>query len=97
MRFEWDERKNQANIRKHGLDFADAADMFSSPMLVRPDTREEYGEERWIGIGFIGNRCAFVAFTREAGENIRVISPRKASNEERKEFEEALQNGLETG
>lgn len=36
-------------------------------------------------------------FTREAGENIRVISPRKASNEERKEFEEALQNGLETG
>jgi uncharacterized DUF497 family protein len=35
MRFEWDERKNRINIRKHGLDFADAEEMFMHPLLVQ--------------------------------------------------------------
>ena len=43
---EWDEAKNRANIRKHGLDFAWAEQMFHGPLFVRPDTREDYGEER---------------------------------------------------
>jgi len=43
MRFEWDEQKNQTNIRKHGLDFVDAHKIFDSPMLVKLDTRYEYG------------------------------------------------------
>ena len=51
MRLEWDEAKRQVNIRKHGLDFADAGDLFSQPMLVAPDTREDYGENRWRGLG----------------------------------------------
>jgi len=51
MVFEWDEAKNRANIRKHGFDFADAEEMFRGFLLVRPDTREDYGEERWIGSG----------------------------------------------
>jgi len=51
MRFEWDEAKNRANIRKHGLDFADAEIMFRNVLLVRADTREDYDEKRWIGIG----------------------------------------------
>jgi uncharacterized protein len=64
MRFEWDEAKNQANIRKHGFDFADAEEMFSGPLLVRPDTREDYGEERWIGIGTLARgTLAFVVFS----------------------------------
>jgi uncharacterized protein len=46
MRFEWDEVKNRANIRMHGFDFADAEEMFRSPLLAHPDTREDYGEER---------------------------------------------------
>lgn len=41
MRLEWDERKNQANIQKHGLDFADAGEIFSMPMLVSLDDRED--------------------------------------------------------
>ena len=40
MRVEWDERKNQANIQKHGLDFADAGEIFSMPMLVALDDRK---------------------------------------------------------
>jgi uncharacterized DUF497 family protein len=53
MNFEWDEAKNRANIRKHGFHFAEAEEMFRGVILVRPDTREDYEEKRWIGIGTI--------------------------------------------
>jgi len=95
MNFEWDEAKNRRNIRKHGFDFADAEEMFRGPILVRPDTREDYGEERWIGIGMIQSRIAFVAFAALREDTIRIISLRKADHEERKEYEKALQNELE--
>ena len=51
MKLEWDEAKNRANMRKHGLDFADAEEMFRGLLVVEPDPREDYGEQRWIGIG----------------------------------------------
>ena len=56
MYWEWDEAKNRANIRKHGLDFADAEEAFRGVLLVSPDTREDYGEKRWAGLGVIGGR-----------------------------------------
>jgi uncharacterized DUF497 family protein len=96
MRFEWDDKKNRANIRKHGLNFVEAAEMFHGPLLVRPDTRDDYGEKRWIGIGITNGRVAFVAFTEEPEDTIRIISLRKATHEERKEYEKGLPNGLET-
>ena len=98
MHLEWDEAKNRANIRKHGFDFADAEEMFRGIILLRPDIREDYGEERWIGIGVTKGRIAFVAFAQKtkAEDTIRVISLRKAKRNERKQYEEALQNGLET-
>jgi uncharacterized DUF497 family protein len=95
MIFEWDDAKNRANIRKHGFDFADAEEMFRGFLLVRPDTREDYGEERWIGIGMIRERVAFIAFTELWPDIVRIISLRKADHEERKEYEKAIQNGLE--
>lgn len=95
MIFEWDEAKNRANIRKHGFDFAWAEEMFRGPLLVRPDTREDYGEERWIGIGTIKSRTAFVAFAEPIPDTIRIISPRRADYEEREEYEKAIQEGLE--
>jgi uncharacterized DUF497 family protein len=63
MRFEWDEAKNEANIRVHGFDFHDAQQMFSWPMIVALDDREDYGEDRWIGIGLAQGRVAVVIFT----------------------------------
>jgi uncharacterized protein len=95
MKFEWDEAKNRANIRKHGFDFADAEEMFRGILLVRPDTREDYGEERWIGIGYTGGRLAFLSFVGRAEGVIRIISFRKADHEEREEYEEAIKDGLE--
>ena len=45
MHFEWDEEKNKANIQKHGLDFAEAREIFTAPILVALDDREDYGED----------------------------------------------------
>jgi uncharacterized protein len=90
MNFEWDEVKNRTNIRKHGFDFADAEEMFRNPLIVRPDAREDYDENRWIGIGTIQGRVVFLAFTERVPDIVRVISLRKANREERKEYEEAI-------
>ena len=95
MTFEWDEAKNRANIRKHGFDFAWAEEMFRGQVFVQPDTREDYGEERWIGIGTIGSCTALMAFAEPIPYTIRVISLRRADYEERKEYEKTVQDGLE--
>jgi uncharacterized protein len=90
-----DASKNHANLRKHGFHLADAKEMFSGPFLACPDTREDYGEERWIGVGITRGRLAFVAFAVISDETIRIISLRKATNEERKEYQTAIYDGLE--
>jgi uncharacterized protein len=94
-RFEWDENKRKQNIRKHGLDFADAEEMFRGVLLVSPDTREDYGEERWAGLGLIGGLTVQIVFTESSPNTIRIISLRKASKHERKEYKKAVQDGLE--
>ena len=45
MRFKWDENKNNENIQKHGLDFADARQVFENPLLSKLDDREDYAED----------------------------------------------------
>ncbi len=95
MKFEWDEAKNRANLRKHGFDFAEAEEMLRGVLLARPDTRDDYGEARWIGIGMIQGHVAFVAFAERPDDTIRIISLRKADYEEREEYEKAIQDGLE--
>jgi uncharacterized DUF497 family protein len=94
MIFEWDETKNRANVRKHGFHFAEAEEMFRGTLLVRPDTAEDYGEGRWVGIGMIQGRVALVAFAERPTDRIRIISLRKADHEERQQYEKALQDGL---
>ena len=97
MKIEWDERKNKSNLRKHGLDLADADPMFDGSMLALPDDREEYGENRWIGIGVTHGRIAVVAFAERGEACVRVISLRKANQRERKLFEETIAHKLEEG
>jgi uncharacterized DUF497 family protein len=97
MRFEWDEEKNQANIQKHGLDFADAPEMFTAPMLTALDDRADYGEDRWIGLGMIRSRIVVVVFTERGEDVIRIISLRKALKHERQRYEQALRDQLGQG
>jgi uncharacterized DUF497 family protein len=97
MHFEWDEQKNRANISKHELDFADAWEIFVAPMLTALDDREDYGEDRWIGIGLLKSRVVVVVYTERGEDSIRIISLRKALTHERLRYEQAVRNQLGQG
>lgn len=81
MRYVWDEAKRQANLKKHGLDFADAPGVFAGPMVLIEDSRADYGEQRMIGIGLLD--CLVVLIVHvESDETIRIISMREADSDE---------------
>ncbi|MEH1770122.1 BrnT family toxin [Nostoc sp.] len=90
MQFEWDEAKNLENLRKHEIDFADVPKMFESPMLIELDDRFDYAEDRWFGIGFLGNGVAVVVWTERKNNVIRIISARRANRYERQKLEKYL-------
>lgn len=92
MRFEWDGAKNELNIRKHGIDFADVGDMFSHPMLTVLDDISGVGEERWIAIGWIRLFVGVVVYAERRGDVIRIISARKATRCEAARYEKYFQN-----
>lgn len=96
MDFEWDEQKNNDNVRKHGLDFADGKELFKGkqPFLVAADLEDEYGEQRWHGIGMIQGRIVVAVFTEPEPDVIRFISLRKATQEERNAYEEAIKDEM---
>ncbi len=81
MRFEWDEAKNQANIRKHGIDFRQAAYVFSDPFALSiPDDDHSEMEERWLLLGKnLSNQVLLVVHTFRYDDVIRIISARKAT------------------
>ena len=91
MNFEWDDAKNRANIRKHAIDFADVLPVFDRPMLVEPDERKQYGEDRWIGLGVFPNGIeVVVVFTEPVYETTRIISARRATQKERIQYHEEI-------
>ena len=81
MNFTWDERKRRANIGKHGLDFADAEKVFAGPMVLFEDDRTDYGEQRMIGIGSLDYLIVIIVHV-ETDDTVRIISMRKADNDE---------------
>lgn len=92
MHFEWDDAKNAANISKHGIDFADVTDVFNHPMLGMLDDRADYGEERWIAIGWIHALIGVVVYTERKGDVIRIISARRATKHEVRRYEQSIQD-----
>jgi len=85
MRFLWDERKNESNITKHDVDFAEAPRLFSGLMRVIPDERYDYGEDRFIGLGLLDDRVIVVAFAESEEDVTRIISMRRALIHEKKQ------------
>jgi uncharacterized DUF497 family protein len=83
MSFEWDESKRKLNIRKHGIDFTDVQAIFDGLTVTIEDTRFDYGETRYITLGFLRGHVIVTAHT-ERGERIRIISARKATKNETK-------------
>lgn len=79
--FVWDEAKRRLNLRKHGIDFADADRIFRGVTFTAEDAREDYGEQRFLTLGLLEDQVVSVAHT-EQGEEIRIISIRKATKHE---------------
>jgi uncharacterized DUF497 family protein len=92
--FEWDANKARENLRKHGVSFEEAKTVFNDPLLVTyPDDEHSQQEERLISIGVsaMSKLLLVVHIEREETEEyllIRLISCRKATNLERKAYEE---------
>jgi uncharacterized DUF497 family protein len=87
MRYQWDRNKALTNLNKHGVDFADAVSVFSDELAITIfDARFE--EERFITIGIdLLSRILVVVYTMRDDE-IRLISARKATRNERRQYEE---------
>src|ERR1700675_3079080 len=96
MRFEWDERKNRANRRKHGVAFETAAMVFDDPYAVTQPDIGSGDEERWVTLGAIEpGLILFVVHTHsctQGEDTVRIISARKAESRERTIYEEAHKN-----
>ena len=82
---EYDSSKDRANQEKHGIALNQAEYFEWDEVLTIPDTREDYGEERFIGYGLLGGSLHALVYTYR-GDNIRVISLRKANRKERKTY-----------
>ena len=83
--FAWDEAKRRVNLKKHGIDFRDAEKIFRGFTLTAEDNREAYGERRFLILGLLHDQVVSVTHT-ERGEDIRVISIRKATKYEARHY-----------
>lgn len=81
MEITYDPAKDASNQAKHGVSLAEAAHLDWDGMIVLPDTRNDYGEDRYRGIALLGNRLYSVVYTPR-NEDLRIISLRKSSTKE---------------
>lgn len=96
MIYEWDAEKAKANRRKHGISFDEAATVFLDPLaLTYPDPDPSIGEEREITIGYSARHQVVFVSHCQRGNRVRIISARKATKGERKQYEEGI--GKEIG
>jgi len=90
--FERDRRKNKLNIAKHGIDFTDVERMFDLPMLVGPDRGKDHVESRCRAIGWLKTNLCVVVFSEPAESRIRIISARKATRAEAKQYGQIIRH-----
>jgi uncharacterized DUF497 family protein len=84
--FEWDHAKAIDNFQKHSVRFVDAAQVFlDSGRIEQESPPGNDSESRWKSVGQVGNVVIAVIFTQR-GEQVRIISARKASRRERREY-----------
>ena len=96
MEFEWDQSKDRANRRKHGVSFEEAKHIFDGPVLTRVDDREDYGEVREISLGMLSPDAPLLVVHTARGAKTRLISARKANRQERKIYYDYLERAFGT-
>ena len=90
QRFEWDETKAVANLRKHGVPLEEAASVFSDPLAYTfGDPDHSVGEQRLLTFAFSKSGRLLAVVHAERGRAIRIISARKATRHERGIYEQS--------
>lgn len=96
MIFEWHVAKAASNLRKHGVSFAEATAVFLDPLaLTFPDPYDQGGEGREITIGHTPRNLVIFVSHCLRGEHIRVISARRATRREQRQYEEGTTQTIE--
>jgi uncharacterized DUF497 family protein len=88
--FQWDPAKARANVLKHGVDFAEAVIAIEDPYSRHMAGPDAEGEARFIALGMDGSGRILVTVYAYRNETIRIISARRASRDERAQYEEYL-------
>jgi uncharacterized protein len=83
--FEWDDNKRRLNIAKHGIDFADATEVFSDPKQYTYRSATRAAEARYVSVGIAAGNLISVIFTWR-GKAVRIISARAARRSERDKY-----------
>ena len=92
MMIKFDEAKRRTTLLARGLDMARAGEVFEGATLTVSDDRKDYGEDRFITIGFLDESMVILVWTPRVGAN-RIISMRKASERERALYAPRLRPG----
>jgi uncharacterized protein len=89
VNFEWDPRKAERNLRKHGVSFHEAATVFGDPLSITfHDPGYSFSEKRLITVGMSRAQRLLIVAHADHGETVRIISARKTTPSERKYYEE---------
>jgi uncharacterized DUF497 family protein len=89
LEFEWDQRKDRKNRKAHGVAFEDAKAAFWDPLsLTISDPTHSIGEERFVLLGLSRQGRLLYVVHRDLGDRIRIISARRATKKEMKDYEE---------
>lgn len=87
MNFQFDPEKAKSNLRKHGVSFADAEGVFYDPLAIQQPAPDMKDEERLVAVGMSSEGQVLVVVYTIRGEEIRLISARRATRREVKQYE----------
>jgi uncharacterized DUF497 family protein len=90
MRVTWDPAKARVNLRKHGIRFSDAEGVLFDPLAITLEDSSATGEQRHVSIGRDTLRRTLVVVCAHWGDDIRLISARRATQKERLQYEEGV-------
>ena len=87
MNFQFDPAKAKSNLKKHKVSFADAEGVFYDPLAIHQEDLDSAEEERWIAVGMSSASQILVVSYTLRGDEIRLISARRATRHEVKDYE----------
>ena len=95
--FEWDATKAKQNLKDHGVTFGEALTVFADPLArIFDDPDHSYDERRELIIGHSGQERLLIVSSTERGRRTRIVSARKTTKRERRDYEENIKKQAST-